>query len=592
MAAFALLQSSVFFLLSDRIIAASAAARIQQQHQQDEEERSTQNTKARRCGYEGNCPALTFCGISGHCVPYLHRGVIQGISRDLNGSISNAGGLQPIAVSGDATADPSTLTIRPKISSNVNINTTTLTHCLHQCIIDIIWDERYYFLSTVNITHHQPHLSPGEGPDGCVVIYERHGPSNIYHPKESWHVRQPTTDEWREKRMGVLVRRDAVPESDIGLPVGKKQVHRQQQRQRWAVLCYNACQHNEDCIGKGLEQQQRQAINENIGVATRNFLDYFSHTKAKRREVDGFSPSGGSGNMASFQCDAQRSACQRTNKNARSNYVFDHEWGQQKLSDNVKANQTSDLVVLSYASDSYMKGLSELAASLRYWAPHVRLCVYSLGLSTDNVRTIEAWPNVIEVVWRNGYPKGIPPHATKGKVYAWKPIAIAETVKRFGKVLIFDAGSVIRGPLDPVERILESTGIFLVWGQDDNMMPKAHEKIFEWFNYTKSTFVAGPHYSGNTQGYLYPSEWFDNIVLPSYKCAMDKECIQPEGSSLSNHRYDQTSLSIIAYQHHVMAQPHTEFLASSNPQTNFRQPAEKLIWTARSGSNHYFSSGY
>ena len=80
---------------------------------------------------------------------------------------------------------------------------------------------------------------------------------------------------------------------------------------------------------------------------------------------------------------------------------------------------------------------------------------------------------------------------------------------------------------------------------DDNMMPKAHEKIFEWFNYTKSPFVAGPHYSGNTQGYLYPSEWFDNIVIPSHRCAMDKECIQPEGSSLSNHRYDQTPLSII-----------------------------------------------
>lgn len=127
---------------------------------------------------------------------------------------------------------------------------------------------------------------------------------------------------------------------------------------------------------------------------------------------------------------------------------------------------------------------------------------------------------------------------------------------------------------------------------DDNMMPKAHEKTFEWFNYTKSTFVAGPHYSGNTQGYLYPSESFDNIVIPNYKCAMDKECIQPEGSSLSNHRYDQTSLSIVSYQYHVMAQPHTEFLAASNPQTDFRQPAEKLIWTARSGSNNYFSSGY
>ena len=53
----------------------------------------------------------------------------------------------------------------------------------------------------------------------------------------------------------------------------------------------------------------------------------------------------------------------------------------------------------------------------------------------------------------------------KGKVYAWKSITIAETVKRFEKVLIFDAGSVIRGPLDHIEKIhvLESNGNFLVW---------------------------------------------------------------------------------------------------------------------------------
>jgi hypothetical protein len=75
------------------------------------------------------------------------------------------------------------------------------------------------------------------------------------------------------------------------------------------------------------------------------------------------------------------------------------------------------------------------------------------------------------------------------------------------------------------------------------------------------------------------------------KCALDEACIAPPGSSLHNHRYDQTALSILSYTRRI---PHyTEYLAAErnqlarnlkdNPSSN-----DKIIWTSRQSSSFYW----
>jgi hypothetical protein len=101
-----------------------------------------------------------------------------------------------------------------------------------------------------------------------------------------------------------------------------------------------------------------------------------------------------------------------------------------------------------------------------------------------------------------------------------------------------DAGSTFTGPINAMERIAEQTGIFLVKGQDNSMMPMAHPATFQWFNFTKEIFITsggGPHYSGNTQAFLAPSQYYDLIIKPRADCAMDELCIAPPGSHLGNH---------------------------------------------------------
>lgn len=115
--------------------------------------------------------------------------------------------------------------------------------------------------------------------------------------------------------------------------------------------------------------------------------------------------------------------------------------------------------------------------------------------------------------------------------------------------------------------------------------------MYEWFNVSRDTLQTGPHFSGGTQASMYPGRYFDTVIAPNAACAIDKDCICPEGSNLRNHRYDQTSFSILAYMPKVRVPHQTELLAASVRQLpkDRKLPAGKRsIWTARGGDNYYY----
>jgi hypothetical protein len=248
------------------------------------------------------------------------------------------------------------------------------------------------------------------------------------------------------------------------------------------------------------------------------------------------------------------------------------------------------MVIVTGATLGYMKGLTNLCASLRYWAPHHKVVVYNLGgMMAEHIQEIEGWQNVVAVEWRDGVPPQYPPHVSKGKIYAWKPIIVNETLHKYKSIFWLDAGSTVAGPITPIENVIQRTGLMLVKGQDMDMKQKSFEATYEWFNTTKETFQAGPHYSGNTQAFMLPSRYVESVVLPNAACAMDPNCISPLGARLRNHRYDQTTISILAYHPKVRAPHYTEYLAAGKNQLNpdMRKPSFKMILTSRQSVKFY-----
>jgi hypothetical protein len=128
------------------------------------------------------------------------------------------------------------------------------------------------------------------------------------------------------------------------------------------------------------------------------------------------------------------------------------------------------MVIVTGANTAYFSALYNFAASLRYWAPTKQLVVYNLGMDEDQKARVEQWPNVLTLKWKNGFPAAFPPHISADlKNYAWKSLAINESVHEHHSIFWFDAGGTIVGPLDAIEEIVELDGAFLAKGQDADM---------------------------------------------------------------------------------------------------------------------------
>ena len=249
----------------------------------------------------------------------------------------------------------------------------------------------------------------------------------------------------------------------------------------------------------------------------------------------------------------------------------------------------SEMVIVTGANDEYFRALQNLVGSLRYWAPENRIAVYNLGLSEKNWKTVETWDNVFDVKWKTGRPTNYPEHLEVSYAYAWKPVAINESLHEYKQIFWLDAGSTVVGPITEAIRITQETGAFLVWGQDSDMTPKSHEKMYEAFGYRKKAFRGGPSYSGNTQAYLYPSRYVDTVVIPSAQCALLKDCIMPPGSNLWNHRYDQSALSVLCHREDLKIPQYTLYLAAERSQlaSSLKEPSQKFIWTSRGSCSEF-----
>jgi Protein of unknown function (DUF1647) len=253
------------------------------------------------------------------------------------------------------------------------------------------------------------------------------------------------------------------------------------------------------------------------------------------------------------------------------------------------SSSNHDMIIVSGTNDQYFDALRNLAGSIRYWAPNHKLVVYNLGMSKENLETLKKWVNVLDIKWKDGIPDHYPRHLHSLKAYAWKPVAINESLHEYKQIFWLDAGSTVAGPITEAIRITQESGIFLVKGQDSDMKGMSHPGTYETFGYDKASFRAGPHYSGNTQAYLYPSRYVNTVVIPNAQCALQKSCIMPEGSSLANHRYDQTSLSVLAYRDDLSIPHYTMFLAAGRDQlaNDLKQPSKMFVWTSR-GQCHDF----
>ncbi|KAJ8049104.1 hypothetical protein HOLleu_01695 [Holothuria leucospilota] len=157
-----------------------------------------------------------------------------------------------------------------------------------------------------------------------------------------------------------------------------------------------------------------------------------------------------------------------------------------------------------------------------------------------------------------------PAHVKKLKTYAFKPTLINLVLNEFGVIYYGDASIRFMKPL--FELLPESVGHHGFLGQircfdpkvssrskygchhdyhltKNEMYAKIGVKKTEYYN----SHFASPALSGGLMLLVNSTTLQTKIMKPWLRCAFDLACIAPTRSSLRNHRFDQSALSLIIF---------------------------------------------
>lgn len=137
-----------------------------------------------------------------------------------------------------------------------------------------------------------------------------------------------------------------------------------------------------------------------------------------------------------------------------------------------------------------------------------------------------------------------PPHVADLSTFAWKPIAIAEADVPSGEFLLwFDSGTIFHARLDRMIDAVRSSGVYSLAGQTA-LGDCCDERTLQALGVVQAD-RREPYRAGGVLGFD-PAKRTVRAVLQRWRqCALDRQCIAPEGLDRRVHRFDQAILTAI-----------------------------------------------
>jgi hypothetical protein len=254
----------------------------------------------------------------------------------------------------------------------------------------------------------------------------------------------------------------------------------------------------------------------------------------------------------------------------------------------VSVNET-DRVVATGASANHFKTLRNfLLNGLPGYSGHV--VVYDLGLTLEQHDAIAALSRLRDGIELRRFPFAEHPfHVSQLQLYAWKPIILHDLLLEHASVLWMDSGNLAHdGAVDAAFAIIDEHGFFGVAGSCV-VGSKTHPATLDRF--AAHPVADRPFAIGGAFGVSRASAALAAVAAPLRACAAEAACFAPPGSTLDNHRQDQSILSVLAHLTHHPLVPFRGFgynkdldfgLALLSPRhgADYPCPAGGLGWEA------------
>lgn len=215
------------------------------------------------------------------------------------------------------------------------------------------------------------------------------------------------------------------------------------------------------------------------------------------------------------------------------------------------AKQTVEgsFVFVTGADSSHYKTAQQFLRSYFRFESESKIVFYDLGLT--DLEKKEFKKEFPEVVFKtfdySRYPDYFDIKKDAG-CYAWKPVIFWETLNENKcKVMWMDAGTLITAPLDNLKKYICMQGYF--WNYSPDTIERwTHPKTLSYLDVPKESYNH-TNLAAGAVAVDYNCKEAVSVAREWKECAMDKDCISPDGADRSNHRQDQAVLTILAYKH-------------------------------------------
>ncbi|KAF7728739.1 hypothetical protein EC973_005576 [Apophysomyces ossiformis] len=228
-------------------------------------------------------------------------------------------------------------------------------------------------------------------------------------------------------------------------------------------------------------------------------------------------------------------------------------------SDPVTDTPAYNYTFVTAASANHFCALESMLYALREVRQYVpqkefpRIRVYDLGLSAAQRKILQNLQkhNLIDDLIEFNYAIYPPFWDVKNErgQYAWKTGAVKETQEQYGGVIVWlDTGDV------PNTRFVRTIPAYIrrhgFWSPRSTGLMDAkfnHDGLFEYFKEPREKFAKLENCNGAALGFNADDvEIVQKLIDPWFQCGLDVNCIAPANSSRSNHRQDQSAISLLA----------------------------------------------
>jgi hypothetical protein len=208
------------------------------------------------------------------------------------------------------------------------------------------------------------------------------------------------------------------------------------------------------------------------------------------------------------------------------------------------------MYIITGASDNhYITLMNMIDSFIRYNDRH-KLIIYNLGLEESKWNHIKEKYNHHDFIFKvfdySKYPEWFNINIEAGH-YAWKPTIIYNTFLEYTDEIVvwMDAGNLINENLQKLESFLIDNYIYSATS-GGTIKEWTHPSTIEYLDCTNT---GNENRNGACLGFNTKIDLVKDFITEFYNCAMDKNCIAPDGSSRKNHRQDQAVFTILFYKY-------------------------------------------